>query len=121
MYKPLKRPTTTGKRYKRRKIVRDWLHYAVWYVRLAKIRQKPVSVFDKMALVIKVGNVAINLQTSSNEDCLKSDIDGYTFQQLANGSVRHLIEEAYLSQICYDSGKHTTTNSFKSNFIVKEA
>lgn len=97
MYKPIKRPTTTGKRYKRRKIVRDWFHYAVWHVRLVKMEKKPVSVFDKMALVIKVGNLTIKLKTSSNEDCLKSDIHGYTFQQSANGSVRHLIEEAYLS------------------------
>ena len=68
MYKPLKRPTTIGKRYKRRKIVRDWFHYAVWHVRLAKIQKKPVSVFEKMALVIKVGNLTIKIQTSSNED-----------------------------------------------------
>jgi hypothetical protein len=54
-------------------------------VRLAKVQKKPVSVLEKMALVIKVGNFAFKVQTSSNEDCLKADIDGYTFEQLAYG------------------------------------
>ena len=78
-------------------------------MRLAKVQKKPVSVLEKMALVIKVGNFAIKVQTSSNEDCLKADIDGYTFEQLAYGWVRHLIDEAHLSQICFDSALQTST------------
>jgi len=102
MYKPLKRPTTVGKRYSRKKIVRDWLHYAVWHVRLAKVQPKPYSVLETMALVIKVDNLTFKLRSSSNKDCIRAEIDGYTFEQTANGSVRHLIEQAAISQFDYE-------------------
>jgi hypothetical protein len=36
-YKPIRRPINKGGNKKKRKlIVRDWLHWVVWYVRIRK-------------------------------------------------------------------------------------
>ena len=71
-YKPMRRPKREGAPYKRRLLVRDWLHFAVWYVRLQKcIRVKKSAGTD---CLYKIGNLDASLNSKDRRVLMKLSV-----------------------------------------------
>ena len=51
---------------KRKLVVRDWLHYAVWYVRVSKLKQA-LKNLPKVNYKIEVTNAIVSLNDADGE------------------------------------------------------
>ena len=104
-YRPLRRPVANSSlfapvggaeiarlRKKRKLIVRDWLHFVVWYVRVRQARLLWKQ--QGSAAVYNVGKLGLNLLDSSRKTVLKVQVHNVFYQ----GDCELSFREALLQQ-----------------------